>query len=114
MYRLLESAKIELMREKNRIKKQILEAIQKEPLKSAIKKVALFGSYSKGEQKADSDIYILVELEPKVRVGLFRFAEMQEILSQCLGKKVDLLTPQGLSKYIRDQVLQEAETIYER
>lgn len=110
----LKGAKIKLMEEKNRIKKQILEAIQNEPLKSAIKKAALFGSYLKGEQKVDSDIDILVELEPKVRVGLFKFAEMQEILSRHLGKKVDLLTFEGLSKYIRDQVLEKAETIYER
>lgn len=114
MNRFLKGAKIKLMREKNRIKKQILEAIQNEPLKSAVKKAALFGSYLKGEQREDSDVDILVELEPNARIGLFKFAEMQEALSQYLGRRVDLLTFEGLSKYIRDQVLEEAETIYER
>ena len=102
------------MNEKEKIKEQVREAMQNEPLKSAIRKAALFGSFLKNEQKKGSDVDILVELEPEARVGLFKFVEMQEVLSKHLGRKVDLLTFQGLSKYIREQVIKEAEVIYER
>ena len=102
------------MSEKEQVIGQILEALKTEPLKSTIKKAALFGSYLNGQEKNNSDIDILVELNPKIRIGLFKFAAMERILSERLGKKVDLLTSEALSKYFRDQVLEEAEVIYEK
>ncbi len=102
------------MNEKEQIINQILEALKSEPLKSAIKKAALFGSYLKGKEKSNSDVDILVELNPEIRVGLFKFVAMERILSERLGKKVDLLTYGALSRYFRDRVLKEAEVIYEK
>lgn len=53
-------------------------------------KIAVFGSYARGDERVDSDIDLMVEL--KVRMGLFDFAELQMDLSDKLGVKVDLLT----------------------
>lgn len=44
--------------------------------------------------------------------GLFEFIEIQEQLSGALGRRVDLLTREALSKYFRDEVLEEAEPVY--
>ena len=61
----------------------------------------------------DSDIDVLIDFVPQATIGLFEFIEIQERLSEALGLKVDLLTPQALSKYFRDEVLQEVEPVYD-
>ncbi len=76
-----------------------------------IQKLALFGSVLREDFRPDSDVDVLVEFEPGQRVGLAFFA-MQEELSELLGRKVDLNTPNFLSRYFRDQVRAEAEVLY--
>ena len=76
-----------------------------------IRKLALFGSVLRSDSRPESDVDVLVEFEPGTRVGL-RFFEIEQELSKLFGKKVDLNTPGFLSKYFRDQVLAEAETLY--
>lgn len=79
--------------------------------RNRIRRLALFGSVLHGNAGADSDVDVLVEFEPGVRVGL-RFFDIQEELSNLIGRKVDLNTPNFLSRYFRDQVLKEAEDLY--
>lgn len=79
--------------------------------KHHIQKLSLFGSILRDDFGPDSDVDVLVEFEPGTRVG-FAFVEIQDELSQLLGRKADLGTPNGLSKYIRDRVINEAEVIY--
>ena len=76
-----------------------------------IKKLAIFGSALRADFRDDSDIDILVEFEPEHIPGLAFFA-MEEELSEILGRKVDLNTPECLSRYLRDEVLQEAQVQY--
>jgi len=76
-----------------------------------IKKLAIFGSALRADFRDDSDIDILVEFEPEHIPGLAFFA-MEEELSEILGRKVDLNTPECLSRYFRDEVLQEAQVQY--
>jgi predicted nucleotidyltransferase len=76
-----------------------------------IKKLAIFGSAIRADFRDDSDIDILVEFEPEHIPGLAFFA-MEEELSKILGRKVDLNTPECLSRYFRDKVLQEAQVQY--
>lgn len=98
---------------KQEIKKRLLSAVKNDPNSADIKYVALFGSYVNGTPREDSDIDVLIDFYPQSIVGLFKYIDIQENLSKALGKKVDLLTPQAISKYFRDQVLQEAEVVYE-
>jgi len=76
-----------------------------------IKKLAIFGSALRADFRDDSDIDILVEFEPEHIPGLAFFA-MEEELLEILGRKVDLNTPECLSRYFRDEVLQEAQVQY--
>lgn len=99
---------------KNQIKKSIQEVIKKDPLKKEIRKVSLFGSRLDGKPRKDSDVDILIEFKPKASIGFFRLIEIQEKFEKVLRKKVDLLTPEQLSKYFRKEVLQKAEKIYEK
>src|SRR2546430_46490 len=73
-------------------------------------KLSLFGSVLRDDFRPDSDVDVLVEFEPEHIPGLIRFAGMELELSKLLGgRKVDLNTPQFLSLYFRDEVLEEAE-----
>ena len=76
-----------------------------------IRRLALFGSILRDDFRPDSDVDVLVEFEPGARTG-FAFFGMQEELSEILGRKVDLNTPQCLSKYFRDEVLEQARVVY--
>ena len=76
-----------------------------------IRKLALFGSVLRHDFSDDSDVDVLVEFDPEHIPGLAFFA-MQRELSELLGRKVDLNTPNFLSRYFRDQVLSEAEVQY--
>ena len=76
-----------------------------------IRRLALFGSILRDDFGPNSDVDVLVEFEPGVRTGL-RFFAMQDELSEIIGRRVDLNTPQCLSKYFRDRVLAEAEVQY--
>ena len=76
-----------------------------------IRRLALFGSVLRDDFRPESDIDVLVEFLPGVRVGL-AFIQMQDDLSALLGRPVDLHTPGSLSKYFREEVLNEAETLY--
>jgi hypothetical protein len=60
-----------------------------------------------------SDVDILVEFAPGVHKSLFKLGEMQDALSQMLGRRVDLTTPGSLSKYFREEVLASAEVLYD-
>jgi hypothetical protein len=78
---------------------------------NGIRRLALFGSVLRGDFRPDSDVDVLVEFQPGVRVRL-AFIRMQDELSAILGHKVDLNTPGTISKYFRDEVLHEAEALY--
>ncbi|MBP7830948.1 MAG: nucleotidyltransferase family protein [Kiritimatiellae bacterium] len=78
---------------------------------NGIRRLALFGSVLRNDFRPESDVDVLVEFQPGVHVGL-AFVRLQEDLSVLLGRRVDLNTPAGLSKYFRGEVLQEAEEVY--
>ncbi len=78
-----------------------------------IRKLSLFGSVLRGDFYPDSDVDILVEFEPEHVPGYIRLAGMELELSEILGgRKVDINTPQCLSRYFRDEVLAGARVQY--
>lgn len=77
-----------------------------------IRRMALFGSILRSDFSPDSDVDVLVEFEPGATPG-FGFIDVQDELSMVLGRPVDLHTPASLSRYFRDDVLREAEAVYE-
>ncbi len=81
--------------------------------KHHVRKLAFFGSVLRDDFRPDSDVDMLIEFEPEHMPGLAFFA-MEAELSEMLGRKVDLNTPQFLSPYFRDKVVAEAEVQYER
>ena len=80
--------------------------------RNRIHRLAFFGSVLRDDFTPESDVDVLVEFEPGTRVGL-RFFGMERDLSEILGHKVDLNTPGFLSKYFRDEIIAEAEVLYD-
>lgn len=76
-------------------------------------KAFLFGSYARAEAMDDSDIDILVELDYSQHIGL-GFVSMKLDLEEKLGKKVDLVSSNGVSKHILPFIDQDKTLIYER
>lgn len=77
-----------------------------------IRRLSLFGSVLRPDFRQDSDVDVLVELEPGHRVGLIAFAKIERELSELIGRKVDLRTPGDLSPYFRDAVVRSAVVQY--
>jgi predicted nucleotidyltransferase len=77
-----------------------------------IRRLALFGSVLRDDFGPESDVDVLVEFEPEARIGL-RFFSIEEQLATLLGRNIDLNTPGFLSKYFRDEVMSEAEVLYD-
>ncbi len=80
--------------------------------KHHIKRLALFGSVLREDFRPDSDVDVLVEFEPEHIPGL-AFFDMQDELSEILGRQVDLKTIGFISRYFRSEVLKEAEVQYD-
>jgi uncharacterized protein len=78
-----------------------------------IKKLSLFGSYLKNNYSADSDVDLLVEFEEDTNYGLLDLSRMERELSEIIDKKVDLRTPNELSRYFRETILREAKVEYD-
>ena len=78
-----------------------------------IKRIGLFGSYARGEQREDSDIDLLVEFDDGKK-SYDNFMDLCFFLEDILGKRVDLLTPESLSPFIRPFIEKDVryETIH--
>jgi len=74
--------------------------------------IALFGSVLTSNFNSNSDVDFLVQFDKTHTPTLFEIIDMEEELSNLVGRKVDLRTPSELSPYFRDEVLATARIIY--
>lgn len=93
------------------IQKRLAKAIQQSPSRGKIRRISLFGSESRREARRNSDIDLLIEFSTPV--GLFEFIHIENELAKELGKKVDLVEPDGLRTYVRSRVENDAVIVYE-
>jgi predicted nucleotidyltransferase len=76
-------------------------------------KAYLFGSFVRGDSDSQSDIDILVDLDYTQKIGL-QFIQMKIDLEKLLNTKVDLVSSNGISKYIKPLIDKEKQLIYAR
>jgi len=81
--------------------------------KHRIRRLALFGSVLREGFRPESDVDVLVRFDPAAPVGFLALARAARELSAVLGRRVDLVPQDGLKPLIRDEVLAEAEVLFE-
>ena len=90
--------------------KKIAEYFKTQP----VLKAWLFGSYSRGEERPDSDVDILVMYDRSQPIGLFKISGIHLDLERLLGKEVDLVDEKMLYPWVSAQVNLDKKLIYER
>jgi uncharacterized protein len=80
--------------------------------KYGVRELLLFGSAARGTLTPDSDFDLLVEFLPSAEPGLLDHAGLMLDLSELLGRKVDLVSKNGLKSQIRETVMHDARRLY--
>jgi uncharacterized protein len=73
----------------------------------------LFGSQARGDAKLNSDYDFLIEFHPQKKYTLLDLAGVKEELERELNKSVDVVTPNGLDRYIKQEVLNSVISFYD-
>jgi predicted nucleotidyltransferase len=85
-------------------------------LRPYVSRMAVFGSFGRGEATTSSDIDLLITLKPsnsRPKLGFFKLIEIEENLQKALGHPVDLVAEDSLSPYILPYIEKEKVIIYE-
>ena len=101
------------MAEAVRTKDEIVDVIHRNQSQIqvlGVKRVGLFGSFVRGEQRVDSDVDLLVEFEEGQRT-FDHFMQLSFLLEDLLGRRVELATPEALSPHIGPHILKEVEYV---
>ncbi len=99
------------MKSELQIKEEIKEKIISILVKHGIKRILVFGSYARNEATPKSDLDLIVDFPEGT--SLLDHVGIEIELSEALNMKIDLLSQNGISPYIKDHVLKEAIVIYE-
>ena len=94
-------------------KAELIEKIQshQEQIRCyGVKQLGVFGSFVRDEAVESSDIDFLIEFHPEQK-NFDNFMELAFFLQNLLGRKVEMVTPQSLSKYIGPYILKEVEYV---
>ncbi|MDQ3111028.1 MAG: nucleotidyltransferase family protein [Bacteroidota bacterium] len=75
-----------------------------------VQRIGIFGSFVRDEAQPESDIDFFVDIKSEMKT-LGNFIELGEFLENLTGRKVELITPQSLSKYIGPHILKEVEYV---
>jgi uncharacterized protein len=89
-----------------------LKALEKPLRERGLAALALFGSTARGTARPDSDVDVLIDVSPHVRFSLVDLVSVQDFLEDKLGRKVDVVTREGLDPAIRERVLREARAVF--
>lgn len=74
--------------------------------------LGVFGSVARGDDRPTSDVDVLVRFDPDSKTSLMGMVRMEAELEQLMGRKIDLVTKDFLSKYFREDVLKETQPVY--
>ena len=94
-------------------KKELIERIlsgQEQIRSYGVNRLGIFGSFVRDEAKADSDVDFFVEFIPEKKT-FHNFMRLADLLEEITGRKIELVTPQSLSKYIGPHILKEVEYV---
>ena len=74
-----------------------------------VQHAALFGSVARGEARPDSDVDIMIELDPEAKIDIFEYVGIRRYISELFKRPVDVVTRNGLKPHVRPSA--EADAI---
>ncbi len=98
--------------DRNRV--NVVHAIQNFLRQEPVERAWIFGSFSRMEEKPDSDVDILVDLDKSVPIGLLQYAGMINKLEIILGRRVDLVVKDSVKPFAQESINRDKVLIYER
>ncbi len=87
----------------------ILRRFESDLRARGVRRAALFGSVARGDNRQDSDIDIMIEIEPEAHIGVFEYAGLKEYIASLFDGPVDVVSRENLKPFIRPAV---ADAIY--
>lgn len=75
-----------------------------------VKHAAVFGSVARGENRPDSDIDIMIEIDPEARITVFDYVDIKGYIAELFEEPVDVVNRDGLKPYVRPAAM--ADVIY--
>ena len=75
-----------------------------------VQHAALFGSVARGEARPDSDVDIMIELDPNARIGVFQYAGIKQFIAELYSRPVDVVDRRSLKPHVRPSA--ESDAIY--
>ena len=84
----------------------VLNSISDQLRMLGVERIGIFGSFARNEPAGQSDVDILVEFEPNKR-SYDNFIDVCFLLEDKLGRRVDVVTPEALSPYMKPAILRE-------
>jgi len=70
--------------------------------------VALFGSRARGDNRPDSDIDIMIEVDPAARIGVYEYVALKGYIAELFDGPVDVVSREGLKPYVRPAATTDA------
>ena len=89
-----------------------LAALEKPLRQRGLTSLALFGSVVRSTARPDSDIDVLIDVTPDAQFSLIDLIAVKDFLEDQLGRRVDVVTKDGIEPAIRGRVLHEAEAVF--
>ena len=94
-------------------KKQVIDTLkscESELRRRGVLHAALFGSVARGDNRPDSDIDIMIEVDPEARITVFGYVGLKEYIAGLFTVPVDVVDRHALKPYIRPPV--EGDAVY--
>jgi putative addiction module CopG family antidote len=89
-----------------------LRALEPELRERGVVSAAVFGSFVRGQARSDSDVDVLIGIDPAMAFDLLDLVGVKNLLADRLGREVDVVEREALQPRLRDNILAEAETIF--
>jgi hypothetical protein len=91
---------------------ETLKAHETELRQLGVRHAAVFGSVARGQERPESDIDVLVDLDPELTIGVFQYARLKLYIGGLLGGASDVVNRRKLKPLLRDNILLEAVNVF--
>jgi len=91
---------------------ETLKAHEAELRRLGVRHAAVFGSVARGQARPESDIDVLVDLDPALEISVFQYARLKLYIGELLGGASDVVNRRKLKPLLRDNILHEAVNVF--